>query len=574
LARLTPIIQLRDVHFTYTPENGVPVQALRGVTLDIAAGEYVAILGHNGSGKSTLARHLNALLLPTSGDVIVDGHSTRERKHLRTIRSTVGMVFQTPDNQIVATLVEEDVAFGPENLALPRDEIVTRVGWALDTVDIGALRKRAPHQLSGGQKQRVCIAGVFAMRPRVLVLDEATAMLDPTGRRDVLAAARALRDRDGAAIVTVTHLMDEAVHADRIIIMEAGRIALSGTPREIFAQPDALERLKMSLPQITQLSQRMHRRNPAFDAVTLSVDEWVATARRLSITPRPARSATPATQTEPIIAIKQLAHDYLRDTPMQHRALHEATFDVRPGEVLGVIGHTGSGKSTAIQHLNALLRPRPNSDDGEVFVFGKPISDPELDVRDVRRRVGLVFQQPETQLFEQFVGDDIAYGPRNLKLDKATVRERVRAAMAVVGLDFETFKDRMTFQLSGGEKRRVAIAGVLALDPDVVVLDEPTVGLDPGSRERLLSELLKLRDLGKTLILVSHNLEDLARICDRLCVFDRGRSAIFDTTERVFAEVNRLEAFGLHVPQVVDAFHRIGAGVCLDVDEALERLPS
>ena len=228
---MPPIIRVENLHYTYQREGGA-VQALRGVDLTIAQGEYVVLLGHNGSGKSTLAKHLNALLLPTAGDLWVKTWNTRERAHLREIRSTVGMVFQHPDNQIVATIVEEDVAFGPENLGVPRPEILRRVDWALDSVEMQPYRQRAAHQLSGGQKQRICIAGVLAMQPDVLVLDEATAMLDPLGRSEVLEIVRRLHREQGVTIVAVTHFMREAVDADRIVILDQGRVALQGPPRE------------------------------------------------------------------------------------------------------------------------------------------------------------------------------------------------------------------------------------------------------------------------------------------------------------------------------------------------------
>lgn len=573
---MPPIIRVENLHHTYTPERAAPVQALRGVSLTVQIGEYVVILGHNGSGKSTLAKHFNALLLPTQGNVWVKGWNTKERAHTLNIRATVGMVFQQPDNQFVATIVEEDVAFGPENLGVPHAELVRRVDWSLDRVEMSQYRHRAPHLLSGGQKQRVCIAGVLAMRPEVLVLDEATAMLDPLGRREVLDVVKRLNRGEGVTVVAITHNMEEAVEADRVIVMEAGRLALEGTPREVFRQMNRLRELQMDVPQVTQLAARL-----GLDEVPLTVEEFVNTlrgrwgervpggtaSRESPIVARGENGSAPET----VIRAESLTHFYMRGTPLEVKAIEGVNVEVRQGEVLGIIGHTGSGKSTVIQHFNALMRPHG----GSVTVFGQDLSDPALDVLAVRRRVGLLFQSPEAQLFEQYVGDDVAYGPRNLKLSKEEVRERVRRALDSVGLPFEEFKDRITFGLSGGQMRRAALAGVLALEPDVLVLDEPTAGLDPRGREQLWQLILALRaERGLTLVVVSHNMEELARVCDRLVVMADGKTVLAGTPHEIFADAARLRELGLAVPGVTEAFAQLWpeAGPVLTVDEGLDVL--
>lgn len=267
-----PIIRMLDVYFTYVPPPEPPVYALEGINLEVRSGEYLVIVGHNGSGKSTLAKLVNALLRPTRGDVLVNGMNTRQPENVLSIRATVGMVFQNPDNQIVATIVEEDVAFGPANLGVPETELRARVDWALEAVGMSAYRKRPPHLLSAGQKQRVAIAGAMALKPSVLILDESTAMLDPAGREEVLAAVRALHGQ-GVTIIAITHFMHEAVEGDRIIVMEAGRIVREGTPREVFAQVEALRTLRLDVPQMTELSYELHRRDATFPANLLTVGE-------------------------------------------------------------------------------------------------------------------------------------------------------------------------------------------------------------------------------------------------------------------------------------------------------------
>ncbi len=550
------VIRVENLHHTFTASAGTPIRALRGVTCDVRRGEYLAIIGHNGSGKSTLAKHLNGLLLPTQGDVWVEGWNTKEASHRRDVRSTVGMVFQSPDNQIVATIVEEDVAFGPENLGVPRPELRNRVDWALDTVEMQMYRHRAPHLLSGGQKQRVALAGILAMKPEVLVLDESTALLDPRGREEVLRVARRLND-EGTTIVVITHFMEEAAHADRVIVMENGLIALQGTPKQVFAQADRLHALQLDVPEITQLAQALHARQPAFPPDVLTVDEFV---QQFSIFDPAFSMAPPASGNRkseienPVVAIRGLEHVYLRGTPLESVALREVGMEIGRGEIVGIIGHTGSGKSTVIQHLNGLLRPQR----GEVRVLGFELCDPNVDVRALRRRVGLAFQFPEAQLFEQYVGDDVAFGPWQMGLRGDELKTRVRAAMDAVGLPFDAFKDRPVFSLSGGERRRAALAGVLALRPEILVLDEPTAGLDPRGHQDILDRLIALhREWGTTLVMVSHNMEEIARLCDRVYVIANGETVMDGTPREIFAQPDRLRPLGLAVPKITAAMQSL-----------------
>jgi energy-coupling factor transporter ATPase len=568
-----PIIRVENLHFVYNPASAQPITALNGIDLEVRRGEYLVIVGHNGSGKSTLARHLNALLLPTRGDVWVKGMNSKESAHTRAIRSSVGMVFQVPDNQIVATIVEEDVAFGPENLGVPEDVLRERVEWALEVVDMLPYRGRAPHLLSSGQKQRVAIAGVIAMNPEVLILDEATAMLDPLGRREVLKAVRRLNEQ-GVTIIAITHFMSEAVEGERVIVLEAGRIVMEGTPRQSFSRVEELRQLQLDVPQVTELAYRLHKRRPDFPASPLTVDEFVGNVEKMvgaAINSGPflagkkekgqgGKPLTPSlpafrVSRSPLVAVNDLHHTYLRGTPLEALALDGVTMEIRDGEAVGIIGRTGAGKSTLVQHLNGLIRPRRR---GAVVVAGQDLSDPDVDIRALRQKVGLVFQYPERQLFERLVGDDIAFGPRKLGLPRQERIERVKWAMEMVGLDFVTFKDRLTFSLSGGEMRKAALAGVLALKPQVLILDESTTGLDPRGRRELLSRVSELnRKHGLTVVFISSNMEDLAALVDRIYVIDRGRTVLSGTSREIFANPERLAQYGATVPQVAEVLHRL-----------------
>ncbi len=249
--------------------------AVDDVTLDVARGEFIAILGHNGSGKSTLAKHINAILYPTEGTVWVDGMDTADETHLWDIRQSAGMVFQNPDNQIIGQVVEEDVGFGPENMGIPTREIWERVEESLRAVGMYEFRKYSPNKLSGGQKQRVSIAGVLAMHPKCIVLDEPTAMLDPNGRKDVIRAIRALNDVEEVTVILITHYMEEIIHADKVFVMDQGRIAMEGTPREIFSQVEKLKSLRLDVPQVTLLAYELQRRGIGLPNGILTTKEFL-----------------------------------------------------------------------------------------------------------------------------------------------------------------------------------------------------------------------------------------------------------------------------------------------------------
>lgn len=264
-------IELKGVSYSYPVKEGYNVKALKNVSLAIDKGEFVALAGMNGSGKSTLAKLLNGLFIPTEGEVLIDGLSTADEENTFEIRKRAGMVFQNPDNQTVATIIEDDVAFGPENIGVPREEIVKRVDSGLEAVGMSEFKKRTASKLSGGQKQRVAIAGVLAMKPDILILDESTSMLDPNGRKEIMDIARKLNG-EGITVINITHNMDEAVLADRIIVLRKGRIAMDGTPKEVFSSGQ-LEACGLTLPPVTQLSRALTERGFEFDGVITTEDE-------------------------------------------------------------------------------------------------------------------------------------------------------------------------------------------------------------------------------------------------------------------------------------------------------------
>jgi energy-coupling factor transport system ATP-binding protein len=274
-ALMEKMIEFKNVGYIYEKHEGAETVAIDGVSFSVRKGEFIGIIGHNGSGKSTLSKLINAILFPTSGDIWVAGINTKDHSRIWDIRQSAGMVFQNPDNQLVATMVEEEVAFGPENLGIDPKEIRKRVDEALKTVEMGEYKNKKPHQLSGGQKQRIAIAGILAMKPKCIILDEPTAMLDPAGRKEVIETIKRLNKEENITILHITHYMDEVVDADRIIVMDEGKIAMEGTPREVLCQVEKLKNLRLDVPQITELAYSLQKEEIDFGCGVLTVEEMV-----------------------------------------------------------------------------------------------------------------------------------------------------------------------------------------------------------------------------------------------------------------------------------------------------------
>ena len=541
-------------------------RAIDEVNLDIEPGQFIAILGHNGSGKSTLAKHMNAILTPTSGTMWVDGKNTKKEENIWDVRQSAGMVFQNPDNQIIGTVVEEDVGFGPENLGVPTDEIWERVEQSLKSVGMIEYRHHSPNKLSGGQKQRVAIAGVVAMRPKCIVLDEPTAMLDPNGRGEVLRTVEELRKREKVTVILITHYMEEVIDADRVIVMDRGHVVMDGTTKEIFSQVELLKKYRLDVPQVTLLAYELQKKGYGIPDGILSVEELIAALEACGMPKTQIKHVTANVQAEgkeksgekaatPILRLENVNYVYSPETAYEKKALKDICLDIYEGQFVGVIGHTGSGKSTMIQHLNGLMK----ATSGVLYYKGENIYDEKYNLKELRNNVGLVFQYPEHQLFEIDVLSDVCFGPKNQGLSEEECKERALEALRLVGLP-EKYYDRSPFDLSGGQKRRVAIAGVLAMKPKVLVLDEPTAGLDPKGRDEILDQIAYLQKEEKlTVILVSHSMEDIAKYVDRIVVMNRGNKMYDGTPKEVFAHYKELEKVGLAAPQVTYMMHALAA---------------
>lgn len=551
-------------------------RAIDEVDIQIEKGRFIAILGHNGSGKSTFAKHINALLVPGGGTMWVGGRDTKDEDELWNIRQSAGMVFQNPDNQIIATVVEEDVGFGPENLGVPTKEIWQRVDDALEKVGMTEYRYRSPNKLSGGQKQRVAIAGVVAMRPECIVLDEPTAMLDPNGRKEVIRTVRDLQKQEKVTVILITHYMEEVTDADYIYVMDKGKVVMEGKPEQIFSKVDLLKHYRLDVPQATAVADELIRKGFPVSAGTLTREalcrEVVSLARERGRIQDPLGKEVYRDEVksrpdeDPVLRLKNLNYIYNPGTAYEKHAMKGVDLDIWQGEFIGIIGHTGSGKSTLIQHLDGLIR----ATGGELFFQGENIYQEGYSMKTLRQQVGLVFQYPEHQLFEADVLSDVCFGPKNQGLSDEECRQRAKEALQMVGFP-ETLYNASPFDLSGGQKRRVAIAGVLAMRPKVLVLDEPTAGLDPKGRDDILDQIALLqKTTHMTVILVSHSMEDVARYVDQIIVMNRGEKIFDDTPKRVFRHYKRLEEVGLAAPEVTYLMHELRAqGIPVSTDITL-----
>lgn len=536
-------IEINSASYSYSSRVTKSIPAISGIDLVIRRGEFVAVIGPNGSGKSTLGKLLNALIIPDSGDVAISGMNTKDRNYHPEIRSLVGMVFQRPQDQIVATTVEEDAAFGPGNLGLPPSEIQRRVKDALEVTGLENYRERPSYMLSAGETQRLALAGVLAMKPSCIIFDETTAMLDPLGREMVMQQAKFLQQQ-GLTIVFITHLMEEAAKADRVIVLHHGELVLDGNPSTVFSNERKLKSLGLDLPETAQMANGLNLLIPQISQGELSENRLYESIPKFThrLSNPPIQSNVRETAAD-VIRVEELSHTYMRGTLFAHQSLDQVDFSVNQGCAQGLMGSTGSGKSTLLQHINALIRPQS----GSVNVLGEDLGAEDLDTKNLRSRVGLVFQQPENQIFEQYVGDEIAFAARNFRVE-GRLSDIVRMAMDAVGLDFETFKDRFTSTLSGGEQRKVALASVLAGNPAILLLDEPLAGLDPRSRRDVSVHLQALKERGLTLVISTHQFEDLLAILDGISALSRGTNATNGDPWVVFNRMEELEKIGIRPP--------------------------
>ena len=525
------MIEVKSTNYSYTLPSGDCIRAVQDITLAIPSGERVAIIGANGSGKTTLVKLISGLIIPDNGSVLIDGFSTTDRAHYSEIIKRVGLIFQNPRDQIVASVVEEDTAFGPENLCLSRPEIIERVDASLTMSGASHLKKRQTYLLSAGETQRVALAGVLALRPSCLIFDETTVRLDPYSRRELL-TMMAEYHACGFTIIHVTHDLDEALAAERILVLSHGKLVMDGSPREIFEDAVSLQAYNLLIPPTVRFARDLSSVFPQISPFFTSQEKLLADLNRIPTGSRKGKNS-PLPQemnhSKEFISVEHLFHSYMMGTSLAYRALEDVTFTIDQGDCTGLIGHTGSGKSTLLQHLNGLLKPQQ----GRVQIGEFDLCQSSIDIKKLRQQVGLIFQNPEAQFFETYVGDEIAYAARTLGYT-GKLRDLVRTAMEMVGLDFETFVDRPLSSLSGGEKRKAALASYLVVQPQVLLLDEPFAGLDPLIHQEMVALMNRLKNDGKILILSTHQMRDLLQITQQAIVMQKGKLVFKDTLSALF----------------------------------------
>lgn len=513
--------------------------AVKDVDFLADKGEMIAILGRNGSGKSTFARHLNGLLVPHEGTVIIGGQDLSKVSVLSSIRRQVGMVFQNPDNQIVGNTLAEDVGFGLENLGMSSADIWDKIDEMLELTGLAAYKYSNTSRISGGQKQRLAIASAMAMTPECIVLDEATSMLDPQGARDMLELVQKLHREKNITVIMVTHKISEALMADRVYILDNSKIVAEGTPEDVFTDVERLKKYGLEIPVRMKLeagipvdicSEYKKKHLQISQDAGVSADHIGDSGNSLSNLRRC------------IVELQNVSYSYMNGNE-EYKALSDIDLKIYEGQVVSVIGQTGSGKSTLLQMINKLIAPQS----GHVYLYETDVQRVR-NIKDIRRRIGYVFQFPESQLFENTVLKDVMYGPINFGMSKEEAERAAENALDLVGVP-KKYADYSPFELSGGLKKRVAIAGILAYEPEILILDEPACGLDGESREQLWNLIRTLnREKNVTIILVSHDMEDVYEMSERVLLMDHGRIVYDGGTLGFFDDKELLDRYGIETP--------------------------
>jgi len=542
------IIDIKDLHFKYADGT----QALRGINLEIKKGEFLGIVGPTGAGKTTLLRCIMGLIphsIPgeLKGDVITCGMNTKEYPPAY-IATKVGMVFEQPDLQLIGITVEDEFAMGPENHGIPPHEIDYRIKWALDVVRLAKYRYQFPGYLSGGQKQRAAIGSMLTILPEVLLLDEVTSQLDPIGKNEVFSTIAELKKRLNLTIVMVEHQYEMlAEFADRIILMNDGKIIREGAPNMVLTDTDLLIELGLEPPEIAdayrKISSILHTSTSY--GIPITLEQGITAFTALQVSPKwrppidlPAPKIKPRPVGNVIIYVENLWFSYAKDSEPVLKGINLA---IREGEFVGIVGQNGSGKTTLVKHFNGLLKPTS----GKVIVFGRDTK--KATVAELSKKVGYCFQNPDHQLFEETVRKELSFAPLKLGKPRDIVEHDVKRALQQVGLPL-SYLDKDPFELNLGEKKLLTLAIILVINPDVIIVDEPTTGLDWKSISRFMDVLINLYNNGKTIIIISHDMRVIARYTTRAIAMHEGSIILDLPTRQFFTKTNVLKEAFLEPP--------------------------
>jgi energy-coupling factor transport system ATP-binding protein len=567
---MTKTIEIQELTYTYPHSEQ---SSLNRVNLEVEAGKFIVIMGASGAGKTTLTLCLNGLIPQLlegclQGKIKVGGLDVSKYR-TQTLAQRIGLVFQDPDSQIIGLTVEEDVAFAPRNFMLPEDEIQRRVQEALARVRLSGYEARQTETLSGGEKQRLAIAGVLAMRPDILILDEPTSELDPVGRAEVFTTLDDLRREKELTIIIVEPWVEEVLErADEVVVLNQGEIAWQGNPTLLFRNLPPLQELGLRPIPISVPFWTLYQKGWIEEQeIPLNVSEALATFRKVlsrggqfndyrKVEPKhlkhhselnleevsQTQGSSSKTETScyarGAVEIHHLQHCYGSALP----TLKGINLSIKPGEFVALLGANGAGKSTLTKHLNGLLKPTQ----GEVWVSGKNTKD--FSTADLARQVGYVFQNPDHQIFEPSVEKEITYGLKNAGLKESEIKKRVEEALRFAGL--EAFRQVHPLTLGKGERQILAVTSILALRPEILVIDEPTAGLDWIEAQKVMELVAKLHKEGATILMITHDMEHVAEYAERVVVLSQGEILIDGDPKNVFKESERLLKASIVPPQI------------------------
>ncbi|WP_052889525.1 ABC transporter ATP-binding protein [Thermogemmatispora carboxidivorans] len=566
--------------FTYEQGNS---EVVRDLSLQLSQGRVVLITGPSGAGKTTVCRAANGLIPHEfkgnmRGRVTVAGRYDSRRYSVSALSKLVGLLQQDPDTQLFNPTVEEEIAFGACNYGLPAETIRKRIERLLELTRLSEHRRKNPHQLSGGQQQACALAAILAFDPQTLILDEPTSNIDPLGSQEVLTLVARLAREEGRATLLIEHKLDEIVHlVDEMLVLDRGQVLHRGSVREVLEHVEYIDSVGLSVPQVTLLAARLRSAGWPLPRLPLDVSEAVALLEPLIDGPAlvslpapastcgfssgPDRAGGASPGAESVIEVSGLSHVYRDGTP----ALHDLDLQIRRGEFVAILGQNGSGKTTLVKHFNGLLKPTS----GTVRVAG--LDTAKASINEMATTVGFIFQNPDTQICKLKVYDELAFGLRNLGLPEKQVRERVQ--QAAEDLEIVHLLDKNPFLLSMGEKQRIAVAAVLAMQPSVLVLDEPTTGQDYKRAKEIMDLAVRLHAAGQTVVVITHDMNLAAEYCQRVVVMAHGRVLLDAPTRQAFQAREALQASSLRAPQVTQLGQQLGSPwAWLTVDEALAAL--